>query len=68
MEALLVATVDTAIAAEDMAVAAESLDLGICYIGGFAMTLRVSLNYSSCPPIPSHYLANGQDSEDQKSG
>lgn len=34
MEALLVATVDTAIAAEDMAVAAESLDLGICYIGG----------------------------------
>ena len=34
MEALLVATIDTAIAAEDMAVAAESLDLGICYIGG----------------------------------
>lgn len=34
MEALLVASVDTTIAAEDMAVAAESLGLGICYIGG----------------------------------
>lgn len=34
MEALLVATVDTTIAAENMAVAAESLDLGICFIGG----------------------------------
>lgn len=34
MEQLLVATVDTTIAAEDMATAAESLDLGICYIGG----------------------------------
>lgn len=34
MEELLVATVDTTIAAEDMAVAAQSMDLGICYIGG----------------------------------
>nr|WP_198141164.1 NADPH-dependent oxidoreductase [Companilactobacillus ginsenosidimutans] len=34
MEALTVATVDATIAGEDMAVAAESMDLGICYIGG----------------------------------
>lgn len=34
IEALLVAVVDATIAAQNMAVAAESLDLGICYIGG----------------------------------
>lgn len=34
MEELLVAAVDTTIAGEDMAQAAESLGLGICYIGG----------------------------------
>lgn len=33
-EALLVAVVDATIAAQNMALAAESLDLGICYIGG----------------------------------
>lgn len=33
MESLLVATIDTTIAAQSMAIAAESLDLGICYIG-----------------------------------
>lgn len=40
MEALLVASVDTTIAAEDMAVAAESLGLGICYIGGLRNDVR----------------------------
>ncbi|XID92329.1 oxygen-insensitive NADPH nitroreductase [Paenibacillaceae bacterium WGS1546] len=34
MESLLVATVDTALAAQNAAIAAESLGLGICYIGG----------------------------------
>jgi FMN reductase (NADPH) len=33
-ESLLVATVDTTIAAQNMAVAAEAMGLGICYIGG----------------------------------
>lgn len=33
MEALLLSTVDTTIAAQKMAVAAESMGLGICYIG-----------------------------------
>ena len=33
-ESLLVAAVDTTIAAQNMAIAAESMDLGICYIGG----------------------------------
>ena len=40
MEELLVASVDTTIAAEDMAVAAESLGLGICYIGGIRNDIR----------------------------
>lgn len=34
MESLLVSVIDTTIAAENMANAAESLGLGICYIGG----------------------------------
>lgn len=34
MEALLVSVVDTTIAAQSMALAAESMGLGICYIGG----------------------------------
>jgi len=34
MESLIVSIVDATIAAQNMAVAAESLDLGICYIGG----------------------------------
>ena len=47
MEALPVAIVDTAIAGENLAVAAESLDLGICYIGGIRndlTTVRDLLN------------------------
>lgn len=40
MESLLVGVVDTTIAAENMAVAAESLDLGICYIGGIRNNLK----------------------------
>ena len=34
MESLIVSIVDTTIAAQNMVVAAESMDLGICYIGG----------------------------------
>ncbi|WP_318530731.1 oxygen-insensitive NADPH nitroreductase [Companilactobacillus jidongensis] len=33
MEALLLTTIDTTIAAQNMAIAAESMGLGICYIG-----------------------------------
>lgn len=47
MEALTVAIVDTAIAGENLAVAAEFLDLGICYIGGIRndlTTVRDLLN------------------------
>lgn len=47
IEALTVAIVDTAIAGENLAVAAESLDLGICYIGGIRndlTTVRDLLN------------------------
>ncbi|EAD6261070.1 NADPH-dependent oxidoreductase, partial [Listeria monocytogenes] len=34
MESLLVSVIDATIAAQNMVIAAESLDLGICYIGG----------------------------------
>ncbi|MBC2315342.1 oxygen-insensitive NADPH nitroreductase [Listeria booriae] len=34
MERLLVATIDATLAAQNMAIAAESMGLGICYIGG----------------------------------
>lgn len=40
MESLLVSVVDTAIAGENMAVAAESLGLGICFIGGIRNDLK----------------------------
>lgn len=39
MEALTVAVVDTTIAAQNMAIAAESMDLGVCYIGGIRNNL-----------------------------
>lgn len=41
MEALLVSVVDTTIAAENMALAAESLDLGVCFIGGIRNNLEL---------------------------
>lgn len=40
MESLLVAVIDATIAAENMAVAAESMGLGICYIGGIRNNLK----------------------------
>ena len=62
MEALLVASVDTTIAAEDMAVAAESLGLGICYIGGIRNDIaRLTGIYSTT------FWINGRDSQDKKS-
>lgn len=40
MESLIVATVDTTIAAQNMAIAAESMDLGICYIGSIRNNIK----------------------------
>lgn len=40
MESLLVAAVDTTIAAQNMAVAAESMGLGICYIGSLRNNIK----------------------------
>lgn len=40
MESLLVATIDTAIAAQNMATAAESMELGICYIGSIRNNIK----------------------------
>ncbi|MGG0823954.1 NADPH-dependent oxidoreductase [Paenibacillus turicensis] len=50
MEALLVSIVDTTIAAENMAVAAESMDLGICYIGGIRNNLKRVAELLDLPP------------------
>ncbi|MGX6962853.1 NADPH-dependent oxidoreductase [Vagococcus xieshaowenii] len=51
MESLLVAVVDTTIAAEDMTVAAESMDLGICYIGGLRNDIKQVANLLDLPPF-----------------
>ncbi|MCY9807437.1 oxygen-insensitive NADPH nitroreductase [Lentilactobacillus senioris] len=40
MEALIAGVVDTTIAGENMALAAEALDLGICFIGGIRNDLQ----------------------------
>lgn len=40
MESLILSIVDTSIAAQNMAMAAESMDLGICYIGGIRNDVR----------------------------
>lgn len=40
LESLLVGVVDTTIAAQNMTLAAESLDLGVCYIGGIRNDLK----------------------------
>lgn len=40
MESLLVATIDTTISAQSMALAAESMGLGICYIGSIRNNIK----------------------------
>ncbi|WEV70184.1 oxygen-insensitive NADPH nitroreductase [Lactobacillus sp. ESL0785] len=49
MEALLVSVVDTTIAAQNMVVAAEAMDLGICYIGGIRNDLTAVSNILNLP-------------------
>ncbi|GBG97108.1 oxygen-insensitive NADPH nitroreductase [Lactococcus termiticola] len=48
-EALTVAMVDTAIAAQNMALASESMDLGICYIGGIRNDIAKSAELLKLP-------------------
>ncbi|HCT5592020.1 TPA: oxygen-insensitive NADPH nitroreductase, partial [Enterococcus faecalis] len=50
-ESLLVAAVDTTIAAQNMAIAAESMDLGICYIGGIRNDLYTVAKRLSLPEL-----------------
>ena len=50
-ESLLVAAVDTTIAAQNMAIAAESMDLGICYIGGIRNDLDTVAKRLSLPEL-----------------
>lgn len=49
MEALLVATIDTTIAAQNMATAAESMGLGICYIGSLRNNIKQVANLLNLP-------------------
>ncbi|MQS75022.1 oxygen-insensitive NADPH nitroreductase [Companilactobacillus halodurans] len=51
MESLLVATIDTAIAAENMAVAAESMDLGICFIGSIRNNIEQVAKLLNLPEL-----------------
>ncbi|QCQ03170.1 oxygen-insensitive NADPH nitroreductase [Ligilactobacillus animalis] len=50
MESLLVSVVDTTIAGENMAVAAEALGLGICFIGGIRNDLNKVSELLHLPP------------------
>jgi FMN reductase (NADPH) len=60
-EAFIVGTVDAALAAQNMAVAAESLGLGIVYIGGIRNRLQETSDLLGCPEyvIPLFGLAVG---------
>ncbi|MGM8140246.1 oxygen-insensitive NADPH nitroreductase [Enterococcus italicus] len=51
MESLMVSIVDTTIAAQNMAVAAESLDLGICYIGSIRNDIDKVAKLLDLPPF-----------------
>lgn len=51
MESLMVSIVDATIAAQNMAVAAESLDLGICYIGGIRNDIDKVAKLLDLPPF-----------------
>ncbi|SFL72503.1 oxygen-insensitive NADPH nitroreductase [Salibacterium qingdaonense] len=52
-EGFMVAVIDTALAAQNAAIAAESMGLGICYIGGLRNNLET---VSSLLETPSHVL------------
>ncbi|MBC1885478.1 oxygen-insensitive NADPH nitroreductase [Listeria seeligeri] len=49
-EKWLVAVIDAALAAQNMAIAAESLDLGICYIGGIRNDVEKVAEILELPP------------------
>ena len=49
MEPLMVSIVDTAIAAENMAVAAEAMGLGICYIGSMRNNINLVADLLNLP-------------------
>ena len=51
MESLMVSIVDATIAAQNMAVAAESLDLGICFIGGIRNDIDKVAKLLDLPPF-----------------
>jgi FMN reductase (NADPH) len=52
-EALLIGTIDASLAAQNLAIAAESMGLGICYIGGLRNNLA---GVSASLGIPAHVL------------
>lgn len=51
LESFLVATVDTTIAAQNMALMAESMGLGICYIGGIRNNLARVVELLNLPAL-----------------
>lgn len=56
MEALTVAIVDTTIAAQNMAIAAESMGLGICYIGGIRNDIAKVADLLDLPELTVPFL------------
>lgn len=51
MESLIVSIVDTTIAAQNVAVAAESMDLGICYIGSIRNNIQKVAELLNLPKL-----------------
>lgn len=60
-EKFLVSVIDASLAAQNAAVAAESMGLGICYIGGIRNELSKVIDLLGCPPhvLPLFGLAIG---------
>ena len=69
-EKFMVSVIDASLAAQNAAVAAESMDLGICYIGGIRTNLEEVSDLLECPEyvLPLFGLAVGipSSSTDQK--
>jgi len=51
MESLMVATIDTTIAAENMAIAAESMGLGICFVGSIRNNIQQVADLLQLPKL-----------------
>lgn len=69
-ESVLLGAVDTALAAQNAAVAAESLGLGICYVGGIRTQMQQVIDYLELPKycFPVFGMTVGHPSQEDRAG